>query len=303
MSHHRRHTAFFGPAGRIRKNAKPAHFYVDPVTLAPLSAQARGHTSARAQKLVLPKEKITIENVKDVTTLVLLRLRAKTVRATYKRHWECLRNIKPRKFEWTSPEGDGDASSRQEALLSYIEEHLPLIESYANKIRLSELMMYRWKQANRSGGDRHRAWGDLNEAIAAELRRREDEVVHPARADDDAGAQAHCDSQVPKYPLQFAADVARIERECLAGDLGVRKPTVKDKLKAAITNAYESNDIAEAKRKQEQLDRKLALECIRRRAKKARKRHVKRCRDAMNARPQGFDPNSDNDEADVGSYN
>ncbi len=64
---------------------------------------------------------------------------------------------------------------------------------------------------------------------------------------------------VVRYPLQYAVDIARIERDSLAVDLSVKKPTVKDKLKAAATNAYPSNDFAKAKRIQNQLERKLEL--------------------------------------------
>lgn len=279
------------PTARIRKNKKPDYMYVDPVTLKPLGAQAHGIQRARALRMPLSKEQITLENVKSVTTLMLLRLRAKTVRATYKRSWECLKNVKPRKFDWTSPEGDGDAVDRQDKLLHYIEQHLPLIEQYGNSIRLSESASKRLAQANRSGGDRHRTWCELNKAIEAELSRREHEVHNSAQAVNSSSAQA----QSCQYPLQFAVDVRRIEQELEADDQGVRKPTVKDKLKAAITNAYESNDIAGAKRIQDQLDRKLALERIKRREKKLRKQNIKMCRARMDARPKGFDPNSDNE--------
>ncbi len=54
--------------------------YVDPTILCLLSARARGNSSAQAQRLVLPKEQLTTENITHVT-LVFLRERAKTVRA------------------------------------------------------------------------------------------------------------------------------------------------------------------------------------------------------------------------------
>ena len=54
--------------------------------------------------------------------------------------------------------------------------------------------------------------------------------------------------------------MARIEKECLADDLGVRKLRVKDMLKAAIANNYAVNNLAQAKLRQDQLDRKLSLD-------------------------------------------
>ena len=68
----------------------------------------------------------------------------------------------PQKFDWKTPEGNGYALSRQQNLLHYIEQRLPLIASHANKIRLSESASKRLTQANRSGGPRNRAWVSLN---------------------------------------------------------------------------------------------------------------------------------------------
>ncbi len=103
--------------------------YVDPTSLCPLSAQVRGNSSAQAQRLVLPKEQLTTENITHVTTLVLLRERAKTVCADYKRYWECLQGVKLENFDWISPEGDGDAADHQLRFRQYIDQHLVLIES------------------------------------------------------------------------------------------------------------------------------------------------------------------------------
>ncbi len=118
--------------------------YVNPATLQPLCAQPRDIVGVRALRQPLRKKQITVRNLHQVTTLVLLGMRAKTVRATYKRHWKYIANLKPRKFLWDSPEGDEDAASRQKALLTYIEAHLPLIDSMATRIRLSEMATKRW---------------------------------------------------------------------------------------------------------------------------------------------------------------
>ncbi len=71
--------------------------YVGPVNLEILdSALAQYNARARAQRLVLTKEQVTVENIGRVATLFLLRLRPKNVRATYKRYWECIKNLRPR---------------------------------------------------------------------------------------------------------------------------------------------------------------------------------------------------------------
>ena len=271
---------------RIRKKKKPDYIYADHATLLPLGARACVAKSAQALRISKPKGQLNPSNVHTNTTLVLLLLQAKTVRATYKRYWESKENIKPQKFEWKSLEGDGDACERQENLLRYIEQHLSLIRFYENQIRLSESASKGLAQASRSGGPRHRSWMALNKAIAAELLRREDEAVHSAQADNRPSAQAQSNPNALKYPAQFALGIIRINKECLAEDLDVRKLTVKNKLKAAVINTYQSNNLVQAKRAQDQLDRKLALERVKHHAKKARKRLIKQYRAQMDTRPR-----------------
>ncbi len=87
------------PLARIRKKKKLAYMYVNPATLAPLYVQARDVVSVRALRQPLREEQISVRSLPKVTTLVLLGVRAKTVRTTYKRHWECIANLKPRKSE------------------------------------------------------------------------------------------------------------------------------------------------------------------------------------------------------------
>ena len=106
----------------IKKNAEPSYLYVDATTLSPLDAHAHAGDCARA-RIIPPKEKRIPENVSSVISSVVLRLRAKTVRATYKRQWACLEALKPRKFEWQSPEVEGDAADRQGQFHHYIEQH------------------------------------------------------------------------------------------------------------------------------------------------------------------------------------
>ncbi len=74
--------------------------YVDPATLETLdSARTGNNAHARAQRLVLLTEQVTMNNIDRVAKSVLLRLRAKIMCATCKRHWECMENLKPRTFE------------------------------------------------------------------------------------------------------------------------------------------------------------------------------------------------------------
>ncbi len=84
-------------------------------------------------------------------------------------------------------------------------------------------------------------------------------------------SRAAVTAQAHKYPVQFARDVEIVERECLAEDIVVGKPRLKDRVKAAVINSYNRGDLEEAKRRQEPLDRKFELERDKRRESKARK--------------------------------
>ena len=146
-----------------------------------------------------------------------------------------------------------------------------------------------WASANRIGGSRHRAWKALNTAIEVELLCREREV-EPV---EQGSAQAHVEV---RYPLLYAVSNRRIKRVMLADDLNIKKPTVKGKLKAAITSAYTSNSLNVAKRAQDRLEGKLALELIERRNRKSRKQMIKQLRQQMDRNSRPSDPNSDNDD-------
>ena len=74
------------PFARTRENKKLAYMSVDPATLKQLGAQAQDVHSAQALCPPLAKDDITVGKVEDFITLVLLRLRAKIVRGTYKCH-------------------------------------------------------------------------------------------------------------------------------------------------------------------------------------------------------------------------
>ena len=128
-----------------------------------------------------------------------------------------------------------------------------------------------WKNVNRNGVSRHRGWEDVNQAIEQDLCTREADFREEQYAEKGAPAQ----SSPPLHPLQYAIDCKRIAKQCLDEDMGGSKPTVKDKLKAAIAKAREENDVPLASRIQGQLEDTLALECVKRRKKKARKRAIR----------------------------
>ncbi len=74
------------------------------------------------------------------------------------------------------------------------------------------------------------------------------------------GGTASFTSSRPQYLWQFAKDNALIDREFDAENLGICKPTVKEKIKAEIFNAYAANDMARDRRAQDQVDKILEKE-------------------------------------------
>ncbi len=156
-------------------------------------------------------------------------MRAETIRETYKRHYECVANLKPRKFLWESPEVSRDAASLLEALLTYVEAHLLRSNFMDTRTCLSETEDERRTQANRSSGNRHTAWMELNEAVRVEFIRTEREIQQTARADDQNSAQAQKNLPVPRYMLDFSVEVLRLELEHLLKDFGVCKLTFETK--------------------------------------------------------------------------
>ncbi len=150
----------------------------------------------------------------------------------------------------------------------------------------------------------------LNEAIEMELYIRNRTTVllqdgSRAQAQIASGAQAQVMQTVPvsqrgsgnpvsgkdapMYPEKYAVDNQRIQRKLEADELGIKKPTLKDMIKAEITNAYAVNDLARARREQDYLEAINARERAKRATKKRRKSSIAKLRYRMNS----SDPNSD----------
>lgn len=110
------------------------------------------HDSARAQrdgkslgKIAVPvaeepprwyiKEEITAENQHLVSTLQLVRVRARAVRAMYRRMYRVLQNTLVEQFVFVSPEKEGSSTlEREEALRYHVERHVQVLELYRTRI-------------------------------------------------------------------------------------------------------------------------------------------------------------------------
>ncbi len=106
----------------------------------------------------------------------------------------------------------------------------------------------------------------MSNAIAKELRSRENEVLPTARKVVTGNTRG----QSVQHPSKLADNVKPIEPEMNAEDLGARKPTFKVNLNAAATYTFQSADIATTKRMDDQLDRELLLARIQLHTRKAR---------------------------------
>ncbi len=100
----------------------------------------------------------------------------------------------------------------------------------------------------------------------------------------------------PLYSLHFAKGNALIEREFDTKNLGICRPTVKEKIKAEIVNAYAANDMDRARRAKDQLEKILQRERAKRLQRKQREANIARLRQEMNYHAQSADPNSDGDD-------
>ena len=312
----------YGP--RIQRNRRPSYAYVDPASLRPLNAmqieyqhrnraEAQRAASARARNYYTPlaKEDTTPHNVRNATTLMLLRMRARTVRAQYKRHWEVLKDLKPEQFVFKTPEVGDSVTADEQRLKEFIQSHLIRIEALRSEIERSESAKVRLNKVNRSGGSRHRMWEARNEAVVNELLWREmNPIATSARAKDTNSARAQIINETPppppdnstilqtqRFPQQYAADNLRIADDMELDDLGLSRPTRKDRIKAAMVRAIDCRDYALARQHQDELDRMAEHERRVRNAKKARRKIIAQCRRKMD-RPS--EPNS-GDEGNNGS--
>ena len=312
--------------GRIAKRG-PRRPPINGATLLPLNTTpvASSSSAARAadgvqERLEISKEELRPSNVRSASTLSLLRVRARNVRALYVRLWRCLVNnaVTPFKLDVAEVEGEGPAHVREANLLDWVKSHEIESTSTRNRIRFNQEATRRLKKANRGGGRNQRIMCERDEAVEAELARRtgdgtlltpippENSTMHPADQASSINEEGEGDNKEPAverstpgsssgimYPASYADDIARIHRDLDAEEAGVRKPNRNDRLAAARVAAFQRGDMAIVK----SLD---AQESRRRDAKRRarqRKKQRKVVRRAELAEMVNRDPNSDNERS------
>ena len=312
--------------GRIAKRG-PRRAPIDGATLLPLHStpafsadQAARAAEVNQDRRELSKEELTAANVRSATSLSLLRVRARNVRAMYVRLWRCFADnaVTPFKLDVAEVEGEGPAHVREANLLDWVKAHECESTSVWNKIRFNEAASRRFKKASRGGGRNQKNLRERDEAVEAELARRTGdgtlltpvpaEKSAPRLADQASSAkgEGEGDNKEPAverstpgsssrimYPASYAEDIARIQRDIDAEESGVRKPNRNDRLAAARVAAFQRGDMAIV----QSLD---AQESRRRDAKRRvrqRKKQRKVTRRAELADMVNRDPNSDNERS------
>ena len=118
---------------------------------------------------------------------------------------------------------------------------LRVIEDLRGKVERSPRSNAAWKKCHKGGGSQRRIFLERDAAVVQELSRREEEEAEGARA-PPASIGSERSAPVVSYPKQYAADVARIQKELDAEDHGIKKPSRGEKLVAARANACERGD-------------------------------------------------------------
>ena len=221
-------TRFLVARSRIQRNWRPNYAYVDHATLRPLDNPnlSRAHAPplqninvvrAHAPQPIFLKEDIVPENLHCVLTIELLRCRARTVLAHYKRMWEVVSNQKPVPFVWQTPErGNHDLRTSRNILRKYIADQMPgEVSPSANTsvapvgVTLPPVLATVTRNTD-NGAQVHGSSGVVTGAGQG-LAQTDNPSVGPNRQ---------------RYSQQYAVDVQRIERQMEMEDIGLSKPNV-----------------------------------------------------------------------------
>ena len=165
--------------GRIKKHRSDR--YVDTVNLCEPSVGESIRT-AHAVRIEMSKEEVTAANVRNASTLTLLRSRDRNIRSVYERQWRCHFDYNRVPFLYDSKEGNAAHNARIRELRDYIAQHVRMVEDLRAKVERSPRSKAAWKKCNKGGGSRRRMILEGDAAGVQELSRREEEETEGARA-------------------------------------------------------------------------------------------------------------------------
>ena len=145
-------------------------------------------------------------------------------------------------FLYESKEGDGDEDSRTKELRDYVARHVRVVEGLRAQVERSRRSKAAWKKCNKGVGSRKRMLSERDAAVVQELSRRDQEGADDARAPESPNMLERS-KPVVLHPKQYAAYVARIQKELDAEDHGVAKPSWGERLVTASSNAFGRGDM------------------------------------------------------------
>ena len=292
--------------GRIAK-VGPRRAPVDAAPLVPVRAIAGERVCVdagasvsssgvkRSERIDMPREAMEVGNLAGASCMSLLRVWAHNARDTYERMWRHHVGESPKAFTFDvrAVEGDGTALVRERKLHFFAEANVRNEEKIWRKVHGSSAAIALWRKANRGGGETLRKRKMRNDAVVAEIRRRErdgsffsEEQVAPVQAvvsaagaaiattvvrSVDAGGAGTSAGARDIMPASYADDVRCIHRALNAEEAGLRKPNANDRLIVARSAAFARGDMAQAARCDAQATRRQDAKRAARLRRKARR--------------------------------
>ena len=232
-------------------------------------------------------DEVNSDSVGVATTLSLLRIRARDLRAEYTRMWRCYTGGSVQPLVYDSPEGSGSDLSRTQNLRDYITAHVRRLEDLRANVMRNSQAKARWIKSNKGGGVLKRQLRARSQAVVTELAHRERELetvlessgtsVASALAPTTPSAHAPSEKDNENHlaPAVCTNDIKFISHDTDVEDVGVKKPTTGDKLITARTRAYNTGDLDAVRSIDDQMAFRAAKGRSRRHRAKARKRALK----------------------------
>ena len=254
-----------------------------------LSSNITIHQPANTERVEMLHDEVNAHNVGVATTLSILRVRARDLRAEYTRMWRCYTGVSVQPFLYDSPEGSSSYLSRTQNLRDYIEAHVRRLEDLRAKVMRNPEAKARWIKSNKGGGVLRRQLRARSQAVVTDLAHREGELERAVTSSSTSGpsalaqmvpcarAQSEKDNESHLQPAVCAKDTKFLRINTDIEEDGVKKPTTGVKLIAARIRAQNVGDLDAVRSIDDQLAFRAAKGRARRHRAKARKRALKEC--------------------------
>ena len=242
----------------------------------------------------IASEEVALANIRQATTVSLLRVKAQTVATHHRRACRCLVGAGPTPFSFVASEVEGLVALhlREKRLLDFIESNEKGAESILRRIRADESASARLRKANKVGGKLRKDMAKRDAAIEEELNRRLGDgslcsamelqvsaVATGSRAGSSvagAAAAGGADESAPPVaradimPASYADEIRRMHRKLGAEEAGIRKSTQAEREAAARAAAFDREDLTLVQAYYDMTSRRQAAKRRARQRKKAR---------------------------------